>query len=293
MILGLVLPGYALTFSGNSAADGWVSLGNSLDPTKVVYAGGSTHGGFSFNGYAIRFTLGASDSANAGLVGSRTGVLADGSAWQVGDEILGIGVSLLGGVATNGVYMKWDFNGSGNWTPATSVGGSGGSSSANAAVSGVKGGVSAWIHPHSHLVPGARRYSNLLGQDFIVAGQGAPTPGAIDFGSALLGWSILDSGNPGSGQGLRSVQSQFLLNYSQLVRLGMPVAPIESDMRLVIGAYGENFSGLGGLGQDAVFGPSSPVALTNLDPVPEPFTLGLGVAAAAVAIKRRKSQRNR
>ncbi len=260
----------SVSITGNFAVDGWDFQGSSLEAGK--WAKGATSGNY-FSAYTTSFKLGENDLAHSSLVGNPTGLLTDGSLWMKGDIILGVGVmsnsSSLG--FTSGVYYKLDLAGTGTWQAADSVGGSNGNS--HSETGSVKGGIWGFQHPHTYYDAQAYRYTNANGDMF----RWGHSQNMIDYHSAIKSFSML--GDPaGSGQAMNAVSSQFLFNYSLLQRLGVPVAGIGSS-KIVIGGYGQ------GWGQDMVIGGSGGAFNS---PVPEPGTIALTIAGAALALRRRK-----
>lgn len=273
----------------------WTSAGNSLDAGR--WARGSTDERFSFDASWRSFRLSSSDEFAAfdpgSVSGDAPGTLTSlRSSWQVNDRILGLSVLLNGfdTYATNGFYYKVDPAGTGTWTAASSVGAADGNASFSGG--GTQGGFSGWQHPHgfSSLPPGyfgrAERYTDASGTVFA---NGAP--GAKDFQSAVLGWSLI---NPGLGSGNRvaGFAGMILFNFDEMVRIGLPVAPISSGMKLVFGAYGQQIDLDGnvlasGLGQDMAYTFAGDPFISS-EPVPEPGTLALGALGLAAAVRRRR-----
>ncbi|WP_216901399.1 hypothetical protein [Synechococcus sp. CCY 9618] len=115
----------ALTFTGDPAADGWSLLGNSSDPAYFV------RGTNSFNLYTTTFTLGSTDTVDLGPnrfpYGDAFLYNGDADTWDVGDTILGFGVSGWGSGAggypsTEGslFFLKFDPAGTGVFGNAAS-----------------------------------------------------------------------------------------------------------------------------------------------------------------------------
>jgi len=273
-VVGMLLlafhPGYASTFTADPSVDGWSYLGNSLQ--AGLWANGSTSG-TSFNAYSRTFTLGSTDNAIGGLTGNPTGLLANGSSWQVGDLILGLGVMSTGSAFTGGIYYKFDFNGSSPWQAASSVGAGDGVYSFGS--NPPNGGVSGFQHPQSYLVGKGDKYSNGSGTVFTNGGSN------LNLDSAMMAWSTLGS----SGPYPNPLTSEFLLNYSQLMRLGVPVSGI-SNSKVVISAFGA------GYGQDIVIG-SGAGGGPLFAPVPEPGTIGLASLALFAGIRKRLKKQMR
>ena len=127
-ILGAVLGVFAFAHaedkvSGDFLLDGWAFAGDSLDTDPIFWSRGNTVGGFS--AYYTSFTLSNAHtvSGSTGLFGNATGSLVNGSTWQAGDLIFGMGVdSLDDNIYENGFYYKFDFTNTSNWTPASSIG---------------------------------------------------------------------------------------------------------------------------------------------------------------------------
>ncbi len=266
-----VSKGLSISITGNFATDGWISHGTSLDLGK--WAAGTTSGNH-FNAYTKSFVLSNSDFAASYLVGNTSGLLADGASWQVGDRIVGIGAESTGLGFLSGIYYKVDFAGTGNWKPASTVGGNDGIS--GSAASSTYGALWGYQHPHTLYKALPHRYTDLSGN----MNLWGTTPNMIDFTSAIKAYSLLGT-PPGEGQSQNAITSQFLINYSQLERLGVPIGDF-GPSKIVIGGYGQDW------GQDMVIGGSGGV---NLNPVPEPGTVLFGIGGALAFLRKRRRLR--
>jgi len=282
-ILGAVLGVFAFAHaedkvSGDFLLDGWAFAGDSLDTDPIFWSRGNTVGGFS--AYYTSFTLSNAHtvSGSTGLFGNATGSLVNGSTWQAGDLIFGMGVdSLDDNIYENGFYYKFDFTNTSNWTPASSIGALDGLSSFT--TGGQESGISVFSHPHIGMTGRVDEYS--LADGTVIDAENDPT--AINFNSAVLHWSILDNSNPFDGSGFANpVTSQMLLNYSQLLRIaGNPFVPIDDispSMGLVWAAYGSTNT----IGMDMVW----PMDFPPDEVVPEPGTIGLAALAGLAALRR-------
>ena len=256
------------TLTGISATDGWTSVGNSRGTSPLIWARNSSTGAGpgNYDVYITNFTLNASDSfAGTGFQGSASGALVGGT-WQVGDRIIGLGASSASRFDSG--FFKVDFGGTGNWTAATTLDGSGGNASFSA---GGNGSIISQAIQSSGLTPFAPQANGYR--------SGGATLNNIDFSSALRSWAVLDANS-----NFFFNHQQWLVNYDALTRLNVPVAAIGSTSKFSLGIFGE------GGGADVAFS-SRLIFPTGTGTVPEPATLalvGLALASAAVISRRRK-----
>lgn len=249
------------------SGDGWTSIGNSRDTTNVIYARGGTT---DFNTYITNFTLAAGDSfTGSGFQGSAGGALVSGG-WLVGDRIIGLGINSASKL--NSATFKFDFGGTGTWAPASAVDGPSGVGSFGFGGNGSIQGQS--IQSASTFAPQDNQYKDLAG----VVHSPAPAAGSIDYESALRAWAVLDTLDPFNYHDM-----EWLVNYDELLRLNMPVAPIGAISKFVVNASGP-IAGLpagNNEGADVAF--SSALAFPG-GTVPEPGSLALVALALLVGV---------
>lgn len=253
-----------MLLSGDSENDGWSFVGNSRDATDVIYArGGSTN----FDSYFTDFTLSASDEFNSTntVQGSPVGLLLSGT-WQAGDRIIGLGISVVDGSndMLNSAFFKLDFGGTGAWTAASSLDGADGNGSFS---NGGQGSIIA--------------QSIQSGNTFAPAGNAVRENGAnvsTEFASALRSFAVI------TGDFFYS-DMQFLINYNELLRLGIPAASFGEQSKFVINASGLiNGDNTTPTGADIAFSRS-----LQATEVSSPGILSLFLLAMICVVLRRKA----
>ena len=254
----------ATTFTGDPGADGLSFVGNSLSNAPVIWARGTTV--HNYDAYASGFTLGASDAfSNASAVGSAQGTLANGSSWQVGDTIVGMGIR-TSGFTLSALTFKFDPAGTSGWKPATTVGGGDGVASFTGAASA--GSLQIQMLQaiaNGQYSPLATRYRNGANVDFQHT-----TAGFVSYASAVKGWAVVSGSDPNAYM----VQSALLLvNTTELMRIAHPAA-------MALGPTSKFSFGIDG------------TEVSFAQAVPEPATMSvLGLMALLKARRMRKKAR--
>ncbi len=238
-----------VVLTGNPATDGWTFVGNSVGNAPVIWARDNGAPRVNYDVYRKTFTLGAGDtfSTPGAFAGSAGGALVGGS-WAVGDLIIGIGVTSLADLSS--ATFKVDLAGTGTWTAAPSVGAAGGIASFSGGGPGSFQSQMLQAIANGQYAPQANQYKNLAGTTF--------PAGTTDFKPAMRGWALVDGADPNA---YTFNELQWLVNYSEMVRLGMPVPPIGASSKIVVGMNAT----------DVAFAAD----LRPAGPVPEPGTLAL------------------
>ena len=272
----VTITGSPLTSTGST----WIHAGNSLQSTNVVWAGGSTTRDIDY--YSTSFTYGAGDSANADM-GNANGAIG-GTGWNVGDRVIGIGWKVNNGASAgwlNGqVWMKFNPSGTGGYSAANSVGGTGAVTSFSASVVGdyqlygtINGG------NQSQVVSYRNRTST--GSDYPLQVGGSSAGALLE--NPFRSYSVLA---PGGSASYGPIQSQtFLINLDYLARAGTTYGFTPSAIGDLIGKLHIQ------VGSDATPGYSgtpTDVVLTNVA-VPAPGAAVLVGLAGLVGGRRRRA----
>ena len=265
-------------FTGNPTTSSglvWNFAGNSLQSTNVIWAGGSTTRSIDY--YASHFTYTGTETESASMGSTSVG----GTGWTVGDRVVAIGVVVTnGGDAGAGwlngdTFIKFNPGGAGTYSAASSVGGSGASTSFSNSVVG------------DYQLYGTGNFNNegnVLDFRYRTAGGSTYPLQNNVAGTALLAnpfnsFSVLQSGTSAPGQSQISSQT-FLINVDYLARAGNTYGFSPNMIGNTIGKlFIQSSLGAGTTPTDVV--------LTNVA-VPAPGALALlGVAGLAGGRRRR------
>ncbi len=217
-----------VSLTGNPAADGWTLVGNSRDATNIIWARGNDT---NYNAFITTFHLSAGQSfTGTGFRGNDGGLQVSGG-WQVGDRILGLGITSTTNLGS--ATFKVDFGGAGSFAPAPVLDGVGGVASF-----GAGGGPGAIQAQSLQAIPNGQ-YRALDQQYKDQAGNVTAAGAGIEYESALRAWALVDGIDENS---LTFNEMAFLVNYDQLLRLGMPVGAIGSISRFSMNADGADVS---------------------------------------------------
>ncbi len=271
----VTVTGSPLTSTGST----WIFAGNSLQSTNVVWAGGSTTRSIDY--YATNFVYGAGDSANADM-GNANGSIG-GTGWNVGDRVIGIGWKVNNGATAgwlNGqVFMKFNPSGTGTYSAADSVGGTGAITSFGASVEGdyqlfgsINNGNQSRIVSYRNRTASSSDYPLQVG--------GSPNGALLE--NPFRSYSVLASGTPAPGSA--AIESQtFLINLDYLARAGVTYGFTPNSIGDLIGKLHIQ------VGSDitpGVAGIATDVVLTNVV-VPAPGAIALLGVAGLMGRRRR------
>ena len=262
----------------------WNFAGNSLQSTNVIWAG-ATSGSANSNTirsidyYSSSFTYTGTETVSASM-GSTS---VSGTGWAVGDRVVAIGLVVTNGGAAgagwlNGeTYMKFNPGGAGTYTAASSVGGSGASTSftANSVVGDYQLYGTGNFNNQGNVTE--FRYRTATGSSYPM--QDGGVNGAL-LANPFRSFSVLAGGTSAPGQSQISSQT-FLINVDDLARAGTTYG---FSPNMIGNTIGKLFiqSGLGA-GSNA-----TDVVLTNVA-VPAPSALALLGVAGLVGARRRRA----
>lgn len=269
----------AANFSGNPLTSSglvWNFAGNSLQSTNVIWAGFNTVRSIDY--YSSNFSYTGTETVSASM-GSTS---VAGTGWEVGDRVVAIGMNVTNGEDTgagwlNGeTFMKFNPGGAGTYSAASTVGGSGASTSFNNSVAGDYQLYGTGNFGNQGNVTDFR-YRTTSGSSYPMSSSGA--------GSALLAnpfrsFSVLVGGTSAPGDSQISSQT-FLVNVDYLARAGNTYGFSPNMIGNTIGKlFIQSAIGAGSI--------ASNVVLTNVA-VPAPGALALLGAAGLVGSRRRRN----
>ncbi len=205
-----------VALNGGSSWEGWTFIADSQ--TTGFWIIGDT--GRTYNFYRTRFILDATQTVTAaslpdGTPGDGTSIVGDSqnlftNSWQVGDRVVGIGLSYTGTTTANRVFFQVDYDGN-TLLPATSVGAIDGQANFDAGDSA--------SYFTSAVGERFREYHYAVFNGFTDGGDnftfiyGAPPPASPSGPSRSL--AILANGSM-----TEATSAQFLLNLDALNRIG-------------------------------------------------------------------------
>lgn len=279
----------AIDFTGDpttSSGLSWSSLGNSLQTSNVIWAGGNTIRSVGF--YSSNFIFTGSETQSASMGNNSV----SGAGWNVGDRVVAIGWQVTNGATAgagwlNGeTFMKFNPGGAGGYQAASSVGGSGSSTSFSNSVAG----------DYQLYGTGNGTPSNTSGNEgeitvfrYRTSDPGYVTTypmqvGAVSSGALLANpfrsFSVLAGGTAAPGGSQISSQT-FLVNVDLLARAG---ADYGFSPNMIGNTIGKLMIDIG-QGAGSV---STTVVLTDV-PVPAPGAIALLGLAGLAGGRRRRS----
>ena len=262
-------------FTGNPTTSSglvWNFAGNSLQSTNVIWAGGSTTRSIDY--YASHFTYTGTETESASMGSTSVG----GTGWTVGDRVVAIGVVVTNGVWLNGeTFMKFNPGGAGTYSAASSVGGSGASTSftTNSVVGDYQLYGTGNFNNEGNVTEFRYRTAASSSYPMQVGGLG----GAL-LANPFNSFSVLAGGTSAPGQSQISSQT-FLINVDYLARAGNTYGFSPNMIGNTIGKlFIQSSLGAGTTPTDVV--------LTNVA-VPAPGALALLGVAGLVGGRRRRA----